>query len=150
MAFATTSMILMGAYSLQYVKPEFKFKRYFKRWAATNLLLVCPAEEALFRIQIQNHLLKQCNPQFALLLSSLLFGAMHFSGGGKYMALAFLAGWGYGRTMQKTGDIRASIAVHFILNFIHFIGFTYPALASSNASSQTTTENQQRAPSLSR
>lgn len=131
MSLATISTVLLGASALRYVKPEFKIKPHFKRWVATNFLLVCPAEEALFRTQIQDRLLQNCSPQFALLLSAVLFGCTHFQGGIKYMGLASLAGLGYGLTYQLTGDIRSSIALHFILNLTHFVGFTYPALKSS-------------------
>ncbi len=128
---ATIMAELLGAKMLGYVKPEFKIKPHFKRWAATNLLLVCPAEEALFRMQTQGNLFKQAQPQIALLLSSALFGGAHFQGGLKYVGLAGLAGAGYGLSYQLTGDVRSSMLTHFLVNFVHFLAFTYPALESS-------------------
>jgi membrane protease YdiL (CAAX protease family) len=64
----------------------------------------------------------------ALTLSSVLFGLSHLGGGLLYSALATMAGFGYGWVYQRTGAIEASIGVHFLVNALHFVFFTYPAL----------------------
>lgn len=64
----------------------------------------------------------------ALVLASILFGLMHM-GGWIYVLLATSAGMFYGWIYQKTRSVEASIITHFLLNAMHFIGFTYPALA---------------------
>lgn len=47
-----------------------------------------------------------------------------------YVALATVAGAGYGWAYQRAGGrIEASILTHFALNAVHFFFFTYPALA---------------------
>ena len=46
-----------------------------------------------------------------------------------YVALAAVAGAGYGWAYLRTQRIEASILTHFALNAVHFFGFTYPALA---------------------
>ena len=38
-------------------------------------------------------------------------------------------GLGYGWVYLRTERIEASILTHFLLNCIHFVFFTYPALA---------------------
>ena len=58
-----------------------------------------------------------------------LFGLVHAGGGPTYVVLATLAGVGYGWVFLRTGRIEASILTHFALNAVHFLGFTYPALA---------------------
>ena len=131
MSLITIPAITIASLALGYVKPEFRMKRHLKKWIATNLLLTCTAEEALFRTQLQGNLVQNFRPQFALLIASMLFGIAHFPGGKKYIGLASLAGLDYGMTYQLTGDIRSSILLHFLLNFVHFIGFTYPALENS-------------------
>jgi len=42
-----------------------------------------------------------------------------------------VAGIGYGWAYRRTGRIEASILTHFSLNSLHFLLFTYPALAAS-------------------
>lgn len=62
------------------------------------------------------------------MLASLMFGLAHFKGGISYVMLATVAGVGYGFVYQKTKRIESSILVHFAVNTIHFLFFTYPAL----------------------
>ena len=117
-----------------YVQYEPKMNTFFILWALNNLLLVCVAEEVLFRGWIQgslNVVLKRYpyGNYLALIIASVLFGLMH-SGGWIYVALATFAGLFYGAVYQKTKSVEASIITHFTLNALHFIGFTYPALAS--------------------
>jgi hypothetical protein len=64
----------------------------------------------------------------SLLLVSIFFGVLHYSGGWKYILLATIAGIVYGYIYQKTKRIEASILTHFVLNTLHFLLFTYPAL----------------------
>ena len=45
---------------------------------------------------------------------------------------ATLAGVGYGVAYQRTRRIEAAMVVHFALNAVHLLLFTYPALASSS------------------
>ncbi|MCI5120133.1 MAG: CPBP family intramembrane metalloprotease [Candidatus Electrothrix sp. AUS4] len=54
---------------------------------------------------------------------------MHYAGGVTYIVLATVAGLGYGWTYLRTEQLEASILTHFLLNCIHFVFFTYPALA---------------------
>jgi len=47
------------------------------------------------------------------------------------VVLAAVAGIVYGYAYEKTQRIEASILCHFGVNIIHFIFFTYPALANT-------------------
>jgi uncharacterized protein len=103
-------------------------------WSITNLLFVCTAEEGFFRGFIQKNLAvifsnHQWGKFIALMITSLLYGLIHFSGGIIYVGLVVVAGVGYGWIYQKTKHIEASILTHFCLNLIHFLFFTYPALS---------------------
>ena len=103
-------------------------------WVAVNLAFVCLAEEALFRGFIQGELQGLLRPYrfgrpAALVVAALAFGAAHAAGGATYVALASIAGLGYGWVYQRTGRIEAPILVHGFVNTVHFLGFTYPALA---------------------
>ncbi len=103
-------------------------------WALNNLLVVCIAEEAFFRGFIQKGLTdffkrdRKINYIIPILIASILFGLAHFKGGTSYVLLSSLAGFFYGLAYHKTGRIESSILVHFMLNLIHFLFLTYPAL----------------------
>lgn len=124
------------SFKLGYVRFDLKFNELFFLWAVHNLLFVCVAEEALFRGMIQKFLMLRFQnilggKWMALVIASALFGAVHYSGGMRYMALAFVAGLFYGYAFMKAQKIEASILAHFMVNSVHFIAFTYPALKSA-------------------
>lgn len=122
--------VMMG-----YVRYDLKFNSLFAIWALNNLIFACIPEEVLFRGFIQRHLSEAWKrypygDYTALLLASLIFGIAHLRTM-QYALLATFAGLVYGIVYQKTKSIEASILTHFLLNTVHFIGFTYPALESS-------------------
>jgi membrane protease YdiL (CAAX protease family) len=121
---------------LGFVKFDLKFHELFFLWAINNLLFVCVAEEALFRGLIQKFLMLRFQNMpggkwLALIITSLLFAAAHFPGGMRYMALVFVAGLFYGYAFIKTQKLEASILSHFMVNTVHFVAFTYPALKTA-------------------
>ena len=59
----------------------------------------------------------------------MLFGVAHLAGGAVYVALAAVAGIGYGWIYASTRSIAAAILAHAGLNTVHFLLFSYPALA---------------------
>jgi membrane protease YdiL (CAAX protease family) len=65
----------------------------------------------------------------AIVASALLFGLAHLGGGWKFALAATLAGVGYGIAYHRTQRVEAAMAVHFGLNALHFLFFTYPAVA---------------------
>ena len=101
-------------------------------WTMHNFFLVCMTEEVLFRgcLQrvIQNGLTRYgvYNGLWAVILTSFLFGIVHFKGGLIYMGLAAIAGCLYGYVYYKTGKIVCAMIVHFGVNLLHFLLFTYP------------------------
>lgn len=103
-------------------------------WLITNLLLVCMAEEGFFRGFIQKNLAVLFRDSAwgnltAVSIASLLFGFAHYAGGISYSIWGTVAGLGYGWLYQQTNRIESSIVAHFSLNVIHFLLFTYPAIA---------------------
>lgn len=111
-----------------YIKFDLKFPDILFIWCINNLFFVCLAEEVIFRGIVQNKLTQLLsNKYLALILASLIFGLMHFKGGIAHMSLAAVAGVFYGFAYQKTGRILCAMLVHFGLNLIHMIFFTYPA-----------------------
>lgn len=100
-------------------------------WMASNLVLTCIFEEALFRGVVQDRLSRRLAGHrrlawLPLFAASVLFGFAHAAGGPVVIIVAVLAGLGYGLAYALTGRVEASIVAHFTLNAIHFLGFTYP------------------------
>ena len=126
--------VMITALAIRYVQIEIKFLSLFFVWAWVNLFFVCTAEEAFFRGFLQKHFVSyfkrvKHGNLFGILLASLLFGFAHYAGGINLIFLATIAGFGYGWIYHSTKKIESSILTHFSLNAIHFIFFTYPALA---------------------
>lgn len=129
-------VVIVAAFILGYVRFDPKIPDSIFIWAITNLLFVCMAEEAFFRGFIQKNLSLMMKKirygnYVALLIAAILFGLVHYAGGAKYMILATVAGMGYGWVYLTTKRIEGSILTHFGSNLIHFLFFTYPALASA-------------------
>lgn len=121
------------SYKLNLINFEPKLSPWFLLWAANNLFVVCLVEEIIFRGWLQNRIASSLkyikfNHIVAIIISSILFGLMHYRQGSNLIIISALAGLHYGYVYKKTGKLQASILVHFLINTVHFIGFTYPAL----------------------
>ena len=118
------------AWGLGYVGWEPKIPEILWWWIPINLLGTCLAEEALFRGLLQDKLLGPILRQpFSILVAALAFGASHFAGGWKYVALASVAGIFYGWAYEKGGkSLDAAVLCHFGLNLGHLLLLTYPSL----------------------
>lgn len=135
----TVVAVMAAALASGFVRVEPKLPAYTLQFVVVNLFFTVIAEETFFRGLIQGQLVRwlgQCWPQarwcglLAVVISALLFGAAHLAGGPAYAALAALAGLGYAFAYHATGRIESAIAIHLLVNTVHFIGFTYPALAA--------------------
>ena len=114
-----------------YVRWAPKLTSLFWPWAAINLLSTCMSEEAFFRGFIQAELSRRLcavrsGSVIAVACSAVLFGMAHLAGGPAYVAVATVAGLGYGAVFQCSGRIEMSILAHFALNATHFLLFSYP------------------------
>jgi len=129
-------IVAILSFSFKFVWFDPKLPHSLPIWAVTNLLFVCLAEEGFFRGFIQKYLCLTLQRfsygnAIAIIFSSILFGLSHFMGGTRYVILATIAGIGYGWIYWRTQRIEASILTHFSLNMVHFLFFTYPALANN-------------------
>lgn len=115
--------LLMG-----YVRYDYKVPEQSWLWMANNLFFVCLAEEAFFRGYVQRYLGERIGAWPAIATAAVLFGLAHISGGFSYVFLAALAGLFYGFAFQRTQRIESAMLVHFGLNAVHFLFFTYPSL----------------------
>jgi len=127
------AVLLVLVWSIGYVRWEPKWPTFTFVWVLCNLLFTCVIEEAIFRGFIQNKLMKllvgfKWGNGAALVLASIVFGLAHFSGGGSYVLLSTVAGLIYGASYLTARRLEASILTHFVVNFVHLLGFSYPAL----------------------
>lgn len=126
------SLTLLGSvFVMDYVEWDPKWFSFSPLWLVVNLMFTCMAEEAFFRGFLQTWLIQNFKAYrwgvvFALSLTSFCFGLAHFSGGIPLISLATLAGMFYGYAYWKTQRIEASIGIHFMINAVHFLGFSYP------------------------
>lgn len=132
-SFATVAVVIGIAVLASAVRIDPKLPLLFPLWLAQNCLLVVVPEEALFRGFLQNEVSRYATPwRFnslaAIIASSVVFGALHFSGGWGVSLLAALAGLGYGLINASSWGLRGASALHTALNAVHFLGFSYPAL----------------------
>jgi membrane protease YdiL (CAAX protease family) len=132
-ALITMVVVLVTAMAIGFVRPEFKVSSFTPIFLLTNLLFTCVAEEAFFRGLLQDRLAavlkrSRSGEWIAIVVSALLFGLTHIGGGMVYVILASLGGLGSAYAYYRTQRIEAAIVTHFVLNAVHFIGFTYPNL----------------------
>jgi membrane protease YdiL (CAAX protease family) len=132
-AVVTSASVIAMAVAIGFVGVDVKFPQYAPIFLATNLLFTCVTEEAFFRGFLQERLAGFLSSVrhgscIAVACTGLLFGLAHFSGGPTYVALASMAGIGYGVAYASSRRIEAAILAHFSVNAVHFLGFTYPYL----------------------
>jgi membrane protease YdiL (CAAX protease family) len=135
-AFLTISLVVALSLLLDYIRLDIKLPTFFFYWLWANLFFTCIAEEALFRGFLQQHISLvlskfRYGALAALISCAVLFGLAHAGGGLSYVILATVAGVGYGAVYLRTGRIEASILLHFMLNTVHILFFSYPALLNS-------------------
>lgn len=128
----TVVVAMAAALALGFVRFDPRWTPLFPLWAAVNLLTTCVSEEAFFRGLVLREATRLAPPHArwtAVAVSALTFGLAHLAGGWTYVLLAGLAGTGYAVACERTGRIEMSILTHFAVNALHFLLFTYPALA---------------------
>ncbi len=133
-ALATAVVVLGVAMALGHVRWDPKWPPEALSFLMINLLFTCVAEEAFFRGVIQEQITRACEhfPRLVwlpVLISTALFSLAHAGGGAPLMAFAALAGLGYSLAYVWTRRVEAAVLVHFTVNAVHFIGFSYPYLA---------------------
>jgi uncharacterized protein len=128
----TVAAVMMFALATDSVAFDPKWTPIFLVWAVTNLFFTCLSEEAFFRGFVQAELARlggRAWTGIAVIVSAVLFGLVHFGGGITYLIAGVIAGAGYALTYARTQRIEAAMAVHFGVNAVHFLLFTYPRLA---------------------
>ncbi|MBL8139162.1 MAG: CPBP family intramembrane metalloprotease [Acidobacteria bacterium] len=132
---AIIAIVVMGlTVAAGYARWDPKLPVWWPAWLASMIFFTALPEEAVFRHVIQGGLQTWLGPTqqsrwTALAGGAALFGLAHVGGGWVYVALATVAGLGYGLVYAITGSIVAAILAHTALNTLHLLFFTYPALA---------------------
>lgn len=134
-AFIATFTLSILAYFFRYVNLDVKWFHFSWIVLLANLLFSCVAEEALFRLFLQNELTKIIHHSnrgqyLSWMVASTLFGTLHIPGGLAYFVLSTLAGLFYGYAYLKTQKIESGILTHFLVNSTHFVLLTYPRLSN--------------------
>lgn len=103
--------------------------------AVVNLLITCVAEEVFMRFLFQQNLRnavasftanRSLQEIIPLLLVTVVFVAIHAGISGAVVWVYALAGFLYGLSYTLSKNILYPIAVHFLVNQIHFSFLTYP------------------------
>ena len=90
----------------------------YNPWGVLAIVLVGPVtEELVFRMGIQRHLIRhRMRPWMAILLSALIFGAVH--GNPAQIPGAVVFGWVLGWLYWRSGTIWIPVAAHVFNNFV--------------------------------
>ena len=126
-AMVTCGILIGVALLVNYIKFDFTFPSFLWIWVL-NMMLVCFGEEVFFRGVLQNYVMSLLpkNSNLAVFLTSIIFGFAHYPAGLSMVLLASIAGLFYGFLYKGTHQLWCPIVLHFILNFVHFIFFSYP------------------------
>lgn len=122
------------ALTLKYVRWDPKLPSFTPLWLITNLLFTAVIEEVIVRSFVQEKLSIMTRAfrwhyLISLTGSSLVFALGYYMMSAAHILLAFIAGLFYGSAYIASGrKVEASIITHFMVNFIHLLGFSYPAL----------------------
>lgn len=127
------ALLLGTAFAMHSIKIDLKIPSILIWWLPTNLLLVCAMEEIFYRGFIQKELTKffasyKNKNWIALSIAAFIFGISHYRGGVPYIILSTLAGIGHGYVFMRSQRLESSILLHFSVNLIHILGFSYPSL----------------------
>jgi hypothetical protein len=123
-------LILVGVAIGFIPAPHWPVKSGGAMTAAAGVILIGTAlpEEILFRSLIQNLLMLRFGAGMrSLLVSSFIFGCAHLNNGPqalpnwRYMILATIAGFAYGRVFQRASTVLSSTALHTLVDWTkHF------------------------------
>jgi uncharacterized protein len=110
--------------------PHLPVKTAGQMAAAVAIIFVGTAlpEEILFRSMIQNLIMLRLGASGrTLFLAAVIFGCAHLDNGPqplpnwRYMIMATIAGWAYGRVFQKAGSVTSSAGLHMLVDWTkHF------------------------------
>lgn len=135
--FAIVCAVVMAAtVAVGFARWDPKLPEWWPLWLWSMVFLTALPEEAVFRHVVQGGLEAWLGRTeqarwTAMVAAGALFGVSHLAGGWTYVALATLAGIGYGWIYAVSGSFWAAVLAHTGLNLLHLLLFSYPALAAA-------------------
>ncbi|MCO6057482.1 CPBP family intramembrane metalloprotease [Pseudomonas sp. MOB-449] len=96
------------------------------QWLAVNLLATVLAEELVFRGLLQPALIARLGTRHGVLLTAILFGAVHIPFSPLFALVATIAGLGYGLAFHYSGRLSVAVALHLGVNLCHLLLLSYP------------------------
>jgi uncharacterized protein len=131
---AITTAVVMGlGLAVGYVRLDFKLPWITVAYLVKTLLYTAVLEEAFFCGIVQEGLTiapfiakRPALRWLPTVVASALFAIAHAPAGPIFVMLALVAGVGYSVAYALARRVEAAIAVHFAVNAVHFVGFTYP------------------------
>lgn len=125
-AWLTLTGIPLLALALGLVSWQPKWPEAVWLWLAVNLGVAVLAEELLFRGLLQTRLIGWLGIWPGVLLSALLFGAVHAPFSPLFAVVAGIAGLGYGLIFHYSGRLSLAVALHGAVNLTHLLLLSYP------------------------
>ncbi|MEX6503262.1 CPBP family intramembrane glutamic endopeptidase [Pseudomonas zhanjiangensis] len=95
-------------------------------WLAVNLGVAVLAEELLFRGLLQTRLVGWLGIWPGIVLTALLFGAVHAPFSPLFALVALAAGLAYGLVFHYSGRLSLALALHGAVNLLHLLLLSYP------------------------
>ncbi len=128
-----TTVVIAATVATGHARWDPKLPAWWPMWLGSMVFLTALPEEAVFRHLVQGGLQDWLGGTvrarwIAIGVSGVLFGLAHLAGGWTYVALATLAGLGYGWIYAASDSIAMAILAHTGLNLAHLLLFSYPAL----------------------
>jgi hypothetical protein len=125
-ALLTLAGVPLLALALNLVGWQPKWPEELWLWLAVNLGVAVLAEELLFRGLLQTRLVSWLGIWPGILLTALLFGAVHAPFSPLFAIVAGVAGLGYGLVFHYSGRLSLAIALHAAVNLSHLLLLSYP------------------------
>jgi membrane protease YdiL (CAAX protease family) len=129
-AWAVVLLTLVGipllALALDLVGWQPKWPEELWLWLAVNLGVAVMAEELLFRGLLQTRLVGWLGIWPGILLTAVLFGAVHAPFSPLFAVVAGGAGLGYGLAFHYSGRLSLAVALHAAVNLSHLLLLSYP------------------------
>lgn len=95
-------------------------------WLLVNLGVAVLAEELLFRGLLQTRLIGWLGIWPGVVLTALLFGAVHAPFSLLFAVVALAAGLAYGLIFHYSGRLSLALALHGAVNLLHLLLLSYP------------------------
>ncbi|MDP3978125.1 MAG: CPBP family intramembrane metalloprotease [Pseudomonas sp.] len=125
-ALLTLAGIPLLALALDLVGWQPKWPEQLWLWLAVNLGVAVLAEELLFRGLLQTRLVGWLGIWPGILLTAVLFGAVHALFSPLFAVVAGIAGLGYGLVFHYSGRLSLAVALHGAVNLMHLLLLSYP------------------------